>query len=214
MSALQTQFIQAPQPNSRRLMIVLHGLGDSIEGYSWMPSALRTPWLNYLLVNAPDPYYGGFSWFDFMGAAEPGIRRSRKLLFDLLDAQRAAGWPSDQTIMFGFSQGCLMTAEIGCRYPHLLAGLIGVSGFIFEPEKLVRELSPVALQQRFLLTHGTMDPLIPISAVRSQLKVLQGAGLRVEWREYAKEHTIAGQEELDLIREFVCECFGEKQSAK
>ena len=36
-------------------MIVLHGLGDSMEGYRWLPEALQLPWLNYLLVNAPDP---------------------------------------------------------------------------------------------------------------------------------------------------------------
>ena len=37
---------------------MLHGLGDSIEGYRWMPEALDLPWLNYLLVNAPDANMG------------------------------------------------------------------------------------------------------------------------------------------------------------
>ena len=45
-------------------MVMLHGLGDSIEGYRWWPEALGLPWLNHLLVNAPDDYYGGYSWFD------------------------------------------------------------------------------------------------------------------------------------------------------
>ena len=26
---------------------------------------MNLPWLNYLLVNAPDKYYGGYSWFDY-----------------------------------------------------------------------------------------------------------------------------------------------------
>ena len=50
---------------TRRLMVMLHGLGDSIEGYRWLPEAMALPWLNYLLVNAPDDYYGGYSWFDY-----------------------------------------------------------------------------------------------------------------------------------------------------
>ncbi len=58
---LHTEFIPASEKNSRRLFVVLHGLGDSIEGWRWLPSALDLPWLNYLLVNAPDEYYGGFS---------------------------------------------------------------------------------------------------------------------------------------------------------
>ena len=57
---LKTQLIPAKQPASRRLMIVLHGLGDSMEGYSWWPEAMQLAWMNYLLVNAPDDYYGGY----------------------------------------------------------------------------------------------------------------------------------------------------------
>src|SRR5687768_11650122 len=139
---LDTEFIPALSNNSRALWIMLHGLGDSIEGYRWLPQVMRLPWMNYLLVNAPDEYYGGYSWFDFTGVIAPGVERSRKLLFELLEAQRAKGFPADQTILGGFSQGCLMSIEVGLRYPHRLAGIVGISGYICEPEKLVRELSP------------------------------------------------------------------------
>ena len=30
-----------------------------------------------LLVNAPDEYYGGYSWFEYPGEIAPGIHRSR-----------------------------------------------------------------------------------------------------------------------------------------
>ena len=56
---LVTELVPAREPDSRRLMVVLHGLGDSMDGYRWMPQELDLPWLNYLLVNAPDDYYGG-----------------------------------------------------------------------------------------------------------------------------------------------------------
>ena len=138
-------------------MVMLHGLGDSIEGYRWMPEAMTLPWLNYLLVNAPDDYYGGYSWFDFR-TTWPGVQRSRKLLFELLDDLRAKGFPAEQITFGGFSQGCLMAIEIGLRYPHRLAGIVGISGWMCEPEKLLKELSPVARQQRLLMTHGTIDP--------------------------------------------------------
>ena len=62
---LQTDFIPATEPGAKHLMVVLHGLGDSMEGYRFLPQALGIPWMNYLLVNAPDDYYGGFKWFDF-----------------------------------------------------------------------------------------------------------------------------------------------------
>ena len=200
---LATEFYPADQKNSKRLMIVLHGLGDSAAGFRWMPSVLKLTEMNYLLVNAPDSYYGGYSWYDFADDSAPGILRSRKLIFDLLDAQRTAGFPTEQTMLFGFSQGCLMTVDVGFRYPHLFAGLIGISGYVFEPEKLLAELSPVATRQRMLFTHGTQDPLIPFAEVRKQVQLLKTAGLAIEWREFVKPHTIAGEEELSVIRDFI-----------
>ncbi|HEY0456855.1 MAG TPA: serine esterase [Verrucomicrobiae bacterium] len=200
---LETEFHPALEQGSQKLLIMLHGLGDSVAGYRWLPSLLKMPSLNYLLVNAPDSYYGGFSWYDFAGDPAPGISRSRKLLCDLLDEQRKSGFPTELTTLAGFSQGCLMTWEVGLTYPHRFAGLIGISGYIHEPERLMRELSPIARQQRFFVSHGYQDQMIPFAEVRNQVQQMKGAGLNIEWREFAKAHTIAGEEELALIRKFI-----------
>jgi phospholipase/carboxylesterase len=200
---LHSELIPAVERGSRRLMVMLHGLGDSIEGYRWLPEAMRLPWLNYLLVNAPDDYYGGFSWYDITGNQAPGVLRSRKLLFDLLDDLRARGYPTELTTLGGFSQGCLMAIDVALRYPHRLAGVVGISGYVFEPDEVLRELSPVAREQRLLVTHGTFDPVIPFAKTHPQIIQLQAAGLRIEWHEFAKPHTIAGEEELGVIRKSV-----------
>ena len=105
--------------------------------------------------------------------------------------------------MFGFSQGSLMTVETGLRYPHRFAGLIGISGWVHEVEKLLAELPPVARQQRLLVTHGTDDPIIPFAPVREQVNQLKAEGLHIEWHEFVKEHTIAGEDELEVIRAFI-----------
>jgi phospholipase/carboxylesterase len=206
MQTLDHEFIPAPDTSSRRLLILLimlHGLGDSIEGYRWLPEALGLPWMNYLLVNAPDEYYGGYSWYNFAGDVVPGVERSRKLLFQLLDARRDAGFATEQTTLGGFSQGCLMSLDVGLRYPHRFAGIVGVSGYVCEPEKLLKELSPVARQQRLLVTHGTKDTMVPFAESRAQIKLLEDAGLNLEFHAFDKAHTIAGEEELSVIRNFV-----------
>jgi phospholipase/carboxylesterase len=200
---LHTEFIPAVEKNSRPLFVVLHGLGDSIEGWRWLPGALDLPGMNYLLVNAPDEYYGGYSWFEFPGDAAPGIRRSRQLLFELLDDLRAKNFPADQITLGGFSQGSLMALETGLRYPHRLAGIVGLSGWVFEIEKLIRDLTPVAKSQRLLVTHGRFDPLLPFAESRRQIQQLQAAGLNITWREFPKQHEIYGAEEIAAIREFV-----------
>jgi len=200
---LHAEFIPAAQKDSRRLFVVLHGLGDSPAGWRWLPGALDLPWLNYLLVQAPDQYYGGYSWFDYPGDIVPGIHRSRKLLFELLNDLRAKNFPADQITLGGFSQGCLMSLETGLHYPHRFAGIVGLSGWVFEIEKLIRDLTPVAKSQRLLITHGQYDPLLPFAEAQKQVRQLQAAGLDVAWHEFPKEHTIHGEAEIAVIREFV-----------
>lgn len=200
---LTSAFIPAADKDSRRIFVMLHGLGDSLEGWRWLPPQLDLPWLNYLLVNAPDQYYGGFSWFDFPGDIAPGIHRSRQLLVELLDNLRAEGYPADQITLGGFSQGCLMSLETGLHYPHRLAGIVGISGWVFEMDSLIRDLTPVARSQRLLITHGRLDPVVPFAVTQRQVRHLKAAGLNVEWHEFPKEHTIYGAEEIAVIREFV-----------
>jgi phospholipase/carboxylesterase len=200
---LHFELIPSRVKDSRQLLVALHGLGDSLEGYRWLPDALRIPSMNYLLVNAPDDYYGGFSWYDIYGNPEPGIRRSRALLVSLLEDLERQGFPASQTTLLGFSQGCLMTIELAARFPKRFAGVVAISGYVHQPEVLVKELSPVAGEQRILFTHGSLDKLIASSEVERQVELLRKAGLHIQWKVFAKEHTIAGEEEIRLIRQFV-----------
>ena len=101
-----------------------------------------------------------------------------------------------------------MAVEVGLRFPQRLAGIVGISGYVCNPEKLIAQLSPVAFKQRLLLTHGTLDPLIPFALVREQVNALKAAGLHIEWHEFVKEHTIAGEAELKVIRDFIKRSYG------
>jgi phospholipase/carboxylesterase len=205
---LDAKLIPAADGSSKRLLIVLHGLGDSMEGYAWVPQVLKYRWLNYLLVNAPDEYYGGFSWYDYAGNPEPGVRRSIALLHSLLDDCRAKGFPTEQTVLAGFSQGCLMTLEAGLRYPHRFAGLVGMSGYVLSAANLLSTLSPTAREQRILMTHGRQDPVIPFARVRDQKEQLRAGGLQIEWHEFDMAHTIV-EEELAVIARFIETNLGE-----
>ena len=168
-----------------------------------MPEAMDLPWLNFLLVNAPDAYYSGYSWFDYPDNMAPGILRSRKLLFELLDGLEIKGFAARDVTLGGFSQGGLMTMDAGLRYQRPLAGLVDISGWVFEIETLLKELPPVAREQRLMISHGPYDPLIPFEPVKEQARTLKEAGLSVEWHEFPKGHTIYGEEELSALREFV-----------
>jgi len=206
--SLRVETVPALQSPARALLIVLHGLGDSSRGWEWLPGELRLPWLEYALVDAPDPYYGGFSWYDLPGDAGPGVRRSRDLLGRLIAERIAAGHPPERIGILGFSQGCLMTFDVGWRFTPRLGALVGISGYIHDPASLLRELGPDARSVPALFTHGTHDPVVPMAPVREQARALQEAGLSLEWREFSKAHTVAGEPEIRLIRDFLTRHLG------
>ena len=194
-----THIWQPALVESNRLMIVLHGRGDSAHGFEWLQEELGIGSINYLLLNAPGRYYDGFSWYDLEPNQLPGIVQSRKLLTEVLAETQRAGYPPDRTFLLGFSQGCLMTLEFGARYEHPLAGYIGISGYCFDPAALLREMNPAVNNGNWLITHGTEDDLLPVEITRAQIQQLSAGGFKIDYREYMKPHTVDFERELPSI---------------
>ena len=182
--------------------MVLHGRGDSSAGFHWMPGTLALPGVSWLLVNAPDPWFGGFSWYGQPPDHGPGVQRSRLLLDRLFDELFGQGFEPERTVLFGFSQGCLLTLEWGGRTERPLAGFIGVSGYCYDPEALLSEASGVARTRPWLVTHGTEDEVLPFGVTAAQVRTLQEGGLPIDFRSYPKTHTI-GPDLEDIRAGFV-----------
>lgn len=199
------KYVPAKSPGPReRVMIVFHGLGDSLHGFTWLPSALGIDSLSFLLVNAPDDYYGGYSWFDFtgggadMGPAIAGIKRSRGLIEGLLGEVKAQGAAAPDIFLFGFSQGCLMALDAGLRHGERLGGIVGISGWLAFREEYPAAFSPAARDQSFLVTHGLRDPLLPFRATEAQCAFLKAQGIGLEFKAYDKDHTMLPEEVADI----------------
>jgi phospholipase/carboxylesterase len=186
---LSCEYAMPAQPNGK-LVVVLHGRGDSSAGFHWMPGAMGLAGVAWLLVNAPDPWYGGRSWYDLPPDHGPGVERSRLLLDQLFVELVENGYPPETIVLFGFSQGCLLTLEWGGRSDLPLAGCVGVSGYCYDADALSREVSEVAKQRPWLVTHGTQDEVLPHDVTAEQITILQAAGLPIDFRTYAKTHTI------------------------
>lgn len=198
-----THIWQPAASASQRLVIVLHGRGDSAEGFLWLQEELGIDELNFLLLNAPDQYYTGYSWYDLPPNQHPGIQRSGELLTRTLEQVEREGYSPDQTFLFGFSQGCLMTLEFGSRYSRALAGYIGISGYCYDPDGILREMNPAVNSGNWLITHGTRDDILPLEVTRAQIRRLREGGFRIDYREYPKTHTIDPEREIAEIREWL-----------
>ncbi|MFW7381947.1 MAG: alpha/beta hydrolase [Oligoflexus sp.] len=188
---------------SRKLILVLHGRGDSYAGFQGLPEALALSDVNYLLVNAPDPYFGGYSWYDLPPDQLPGIVRSRQLLDRMFAELIQSGFQAEDVVLFGFSQGCLMALEWGGRTSLSLAGYVGISGYSYDEVQLAQELTPRAKEAKWLITHGTKDEILPYERTAQQVEYLQSKGLPLEFHAFQKSHTIDDLEELPLLRQWL-----------
>lgn len=189
---------------SKKLMIILHGRGDSSQGFTWLPPYLNLDEMNYLLLDAPYDYFGGRSWYDLPPNQLEGIQHSSNILTQILDSLFEERFDASQSFLFGFSQGSLLTFEFGARYNKKLAGYIAVSGYIYDPELLLKEMNPALKDANWLCTHGTQDDVLPFHTSKTQVEVLQNGGVNITFKSYPKVHTIA-EDELMMIKAWVQE---------
>ncbi len=187
--------------------LVLHGLGDSMAGWKPVVPLLGLPEVGFIVANAPIEYYGGWSWFDIhpdLSIDDDHVRASRLRLSELIDHLLASlRIPSERLFLCGFSQGCVMAVDAALRCDRAFAGVVGISGFVAMLSEYPAAFGAAIARQRFLLTHGTQDGVIPIAYARAQARQLRALGAEVDWREYAKEHSLDPVRELGDIRSFI-----------
>ena len=191
----------------------LHGLGDSMAGWVPVAEALAVPGLGYIMVEAPDDYYGGFSWFPIPGITDDqttaadmqaGITRSRGLVEDLIAALCVRlHLEPDRLLLLGFSQGCVMVLETVLRAHRVFAGAIGISGWLPMLPDYPVALGSAAGRQQILWTHGDADELLPVGPSAAAVTALQGLGLTIDWRVYVKGHELDASRELPDLRTWI-----------
>jgi len=198
---LENIFIPSKVP-SKKIMIILHGRGDSSEGFTGLPPFLDIEEMNYLLLDAPFEYFSGFSWYQLPPEQLPGIEYSSTILTQILDTLFEEQFNADESFLFGFSQGSLLTFEFGARYKKVLAGYIAVSGYIYDAERLLKDMDKDVIKSNWLCTHGTSDNVLPYETSKEQVQILQDGGFNIEFKSYKKEHTI-DTNELSMIARWI-----------
>lgn len=198
---LDNIFIPSKKP-SKKLMIILHGRGDSSEGFTNLPSFLDIPEMNYLLLDAPFEYMTGFSWYQLPPNQLPGIDYSSKILTKIFDELFEEQFNANESFLFGFSQGSLMTFEFGARYEKVLAGYIAISGYIYDAKTLLQDMNKDVTSSNWLCTHGTYDNVLPFNTSKRQVDILKNSGFDIEFKSYDKDHSI-DKDELTMIAEWI-----------
>lgn len=175
-------------------LVLLHGRGADEHDLGPVLDALDPQRaLVGLTPGAPLPGPGGGRWWYHVprvGHPDPQtFHATYEQLTGFLDgwlAERGLDW--SQTIIGGFSMGCVMSYATGLGPGRPTpAGILAMSGFIPTVEGWEPELGPRAELPVFI-THGSRDPVISVEFAHDARARLEAAGLAVEYHEHGGAH--------------------------
>lgn len=123
-------------------------------GYQWFP----IPWLD---GSSEEQALAGMA-----AAADDLNAFLDKLLAD-------EGLTPDRLALVGFSQGTMMSLHVAPRRAQSIAGLVGFSGRLMQPEHLASE---AVSKPPVLLIHGDQDDVVPLESLPQAADALVAAG--------------------------------------
>lgn len=216
------------------LIVTMHGLGDRGESYVDIAPAISSTAYRFVFPTAPTPIYAnGFQWFAF----EPrnlitSVLAARQQITNLLQAlSERYALPTNRIVLSGFSQGAMMTLDVGLRYRgkdgQRLAGLAAFSGMLLiessamlnfmsgdfnsvyanvigDTESVLKAAAVDKLP--VLVVHGRADGVVPVAADRASVGLLKKHGVPVEYVEFNYGHEIS-LETLNVINQFLAKLF-------
>lgn len=171
------------------VVVFLHGYGADGADLLGLadPLSEHLPNTAFYAPNAPERSTNnpaGFQWFPIPwmdGSTEEQARASMQSSIESLNAfldmvLKDEGLSADRMVVIGFSQGTMMSLHVLPRRDQEVAGIVGFSGRLLQPELLASEAK---VKPPVLLIHGDVDPVVPFADMNLAGEALQGAGFTV-----------------------------------
>ena len=185
---LQSERKEPVSGTTRSVVVFLHGFGANGVDLLGLADPLgeHMPDTLFIAPDAPERCPGsplGFQWFPIPwldGSSEDEARRSMDAAIEDLNAFLDALMVDEdilpeQLALFGFSQGTMMSLHVGPRREDALAGIVGFSGRLLEPDLFVDE---VKTKPPVLLVHGDQDEVVPPQSLSEAAVGLEKAGFK------------------------------------
>lgn len=174
--------------NADAVVVFLHGYGADGADLLGLadPLAPHLPGVAFYAPDAPERSVNnpmGYQWFPIPwldGSSEEQARVAKASSVEALNAYldkilADEGVTPDRMVVVGFSQGTMMALDVLPRRDAEIAGIVGFSGRLLDPEKLAE----VKVKPPVLLVHGDQDPMVPFEDMGLAGQALQGAGFTV-----------------------------------
>jgi len=204
----------------KKLIIMLHGYGDTAENFLYIANQLdQEEWnAQYISLNAPESipnYPMGNQWFDiypngiYISDAGPNeveiIRQAVKKALQKIELTikyhlNLLGLRFKDCLVMGFSQGGMMTFELGNACHKRLAALAILSGRIMEKKNISNE----SLKQTpIFISHGDQDNVLHVTNFYQSKTYLQNNNCFFEAHEIKGDtHTISPKA-ITLLQKFI-----------
>ena len=153
-------------------VILLHGYGGDGKDISM----LTLNWKRFLkntIFLCPDAHElckinpSGFQWFDLNTEDEGHIlieskKAENKLKQYIEEIKLEYKLKNSQICISGFSQGCMMSINVGLTSNESFNCIVGFSGKIIDKDDLS---SRIKTKTNILMVHGDSDPIVPPSSL-------------------------------------------------
>jgi len=189
MSAALNSERRGPE-TARSAVVFLHGYGADGADLLGLaePLAQVLPETAFFAPDAPEPCVmnpAGRQWFPIPwidGSSEATVGTSLAASSDRLDAfldtvLAAEGLTPDRLVLFGFSQGTMMSLHVAPRRAAPVAAIAGFSGRLLMPGALGAE---ALSKPPVMLLHGDADDVVPFGSMTEADAALRAAGFTVE----------------------------------
>ena len=169
--SLNTTIIKPDQNNKiNNAVILLHGYGGdgkdiSMLTFNWKRFLPNTV---FLCPNGHEKCsinQSGFQWFDLSKddpkyIIEQSLNAEQIIKKYINEVKELYKLNNSQICLLGFSQGCMMSINIGLTSDENFNCVVGFSGKIIDKDNLVKRISSTT---KMLLLHGDKDAVVPSS---------------------------------------------------
>ena len=158
-----------PESNTKikNALILLHGYGGDGKDISMLSINWKRHLPNTVFIcpNGHEPCAinpSGFQWFDLTNddpnyILEESIKAEKKLNKFINEVKKEFDLSNSEIILSGFSQGCMMSINLGLTADQEYNCVIGFSGKIINQENLK---SRKKVSTKTLLIHGELDQVV------------------------------------------------------
>jgi phospholipase/carboxylesterase len=152
----------------KNAIVLLHGYGGDGKDISMISLNWKRHMPNTVFI-CPDGHEAcpinpsGYQWFDLTSddpqyILEQSLNAENKIQKFINEIKHEFNLTNDKICLSGFSQGCMMSINVGLTSEQKFSCIVGFSGKIINPDNLKNRIKNTT---NTLLIHGESDQIVP-----------------------------------------------------